>query len=361
MTNSKKRVLICPLDWGLGHAARVIPVVRELIKNGYDVILGADNHPLAILREEFPELEYIVFPGYRVQYSNRSKQILKLAFQLPGFLESIKKEYALTQELCRTHRIDIIISDNRYGIYSPEVYSILITHQLMVKSPLGRISEDLINKQLLSYIRNFNECWIPDLPGTENFSGDLSHKYPLPENARFVGILSRFNAETSLLPEKEFDIAAIISGPEKQRTTFENVLISQLGKTNSKCLIVRGLPDGQKYPETTDNITMKNNLSTPEIERVLRSSDMIICRSGYSSVMDLATTGRHAVLVPTPGQTEQEYLSEYLQQKNWFISTSQSKFSIEEMHKKYLRKTFNSFPDQQKILKEVVLSLKKNA
>ncbi|MBI4645625.1 MAG: glycosyl transferase family 28 [Bacteroidia bacterium] len=327
----RKRILIAPLDWGLGHAVRLVPVINELLENGHNILLAADKAPLQFLRMEFPQLLWIQFPGTAVKYSGSKSQIIKMLFLLPSFLLSIRREHKKLNTIIRIHNIDIVISDNRYGAWSKSAYCIILTHQLMLKMPVGmKFLEGFIHRFILHFIKNFDECWIPDFKEKPGLSGDLSHKYPLPANARFIGPLSRFNNLEKITPDINCcDILVILSGPEPQRTLLEQLLTEQLTISDLQTIVLRGKPEEEKSPEIAGNITFYNHLTTSEICKLIGNSKIVICRSGYSSIMDLiALQKKEAILIPTPGQTEQEYLAEYYKTRNFYYSETQNNFNL---------------------------------
>lgn len=325
---SKKRILICPLNWGLGHATRCIPVIRLLLEKNADVIIAADGRPLELLKKEFPQLEFIYLKGYNIRYPEKGSMILKIFFSAPKIFWGIYKEHLSVKKIVRTKKIDVIISDNRFGCWNKKIKSIFITHQLMIKS---LFAEKLIRRLNLYFIKKYDECWLPDFSETENLSGELSHKYTLPKNTFFVGPLSRFNSiiAKEVRPKQSFnEIMVIISGPEPQRTIFEKLIQEQTKQTNLKALIVCGKTELEHKKETAGNIEIVTHLKADEMQSAILNAEIIITRSGYSTVMDLATLGKKAIFIPTPGQTEQEYLAEYLMSKKIAYCVSQKQFNL---------------------------------
>ena len=185
----QKRILICPLDWGLGHATRCIPIIRLLLAKNAEIIVAADAGPLALLKQEFPQLTFIQLKGYNIQYPKSGSMKVKMLLSIPKIVNGIKEEHEALDKIIDKHKIDIVISDNRYGCWSKKIKSIFITHQLMIKAPFG---ENVLHKKVLKYIDNYDECWVPDVADSVNLSGDLTHKYTIPKNTFFVGALSRF-------------------------------------------------------------------------------------------------------------------------------------------------------------------------
>ncbi len=327
-SSEKKKILIAPLDWGLGHATRCIPVVRACLALGNDVIIASSGRSLQLLKKEFPQLIAIDVPAYDIQYQKKGSFIIKIISQLGKVFRGIKREHKLTQQIIKEHNIDLIISDNRYGIYSKNIFSIIISHQMMVKIPKFRIAEPFVYFWLQYQHRKFNAVWIPDVKNEPNISGDLSHKYKLPKHAHFIGVLTRFR-KPEIQPRIKYDVLAIISGPEPQRSIFEDLIIEQAQHTNKKYVIVSGISEKNTDIQLTENIRIISHLPGEELFQLILCSETIISRGGYSTLMDLAVLNKKCIFVPTPGQTEQEYLVEELAKKNLIIGVEQSKFNLQ--------------------------------
>ncbi|MCF8217881.1 MAG: hypothetical protein K9I29_02915 [Bacteroidales bacterium] len=333
-TLNKERVniLIAPLNWGLGHAMRCIPMIKELTGSGFNVILAADGRPYDLLHSEFPDLEMIRLPGQAITYSKNSS-FLKMLKIVPAFYRMIKKEHKMLKSLIQKHNIHAVISDNRYGLYSHKIPSIFIGHQMMIKMPVFlKWTEWFIHKLNLRFINRFTECWIPDYKDNKGLSGDLAHKYSLPENFYFIGPLSRFNKDNEVFNTEKADanseLLVILSGPEPQRTILEEKLLTQLQCVNCKATIVRGVTEQNRNYYLDSQTRIIDHADTSHLQSLIRGAKIIVCRSGYSSIMDLAATGKKAIFIPTPGQTEQEYLAEYFYQKRIFYYEFQKSFNI---------------------------------
>lgn len=315
----QKNILVCPLDWGLGHATRCVPLINQFLKEGHKVIIGGDKNPLAFLQQEFPKLKTIVIPGYEVTYDEKGSS-MKLFYESVKFFNFIKEEHRNIDQIITENKIDMIVSDNRYGLYSNKVESIIVTHQLYPKAPIG---EKILHQQIEKILSNFDEVWIPDYEGENNLSGDLSHLKAFNHSHKFIGPLSRF--ENAKEQENEFDICAIISGPEPQRTVFEKLVLEQIEKYNLKAIVVRGLPE----VNTINDKNVFNHLPTDELQKYMMKSKLVVCRTGYSSIMDLAVLEKKALLVPTLGQTEQEYLGEYHKNNEQVLVQQQKEVDLE--------------------------------
>lgn len=360
MLKNNKKIVVCPLDWGLGHAARCIPIIEELLLLGHEVIIAADKAPLTLLENTFPQLKFVQLPSYTIRYSANGSMTFKLLMQLPCILKSIKKEHQLLQAIIEEHQIELVISDNRYGCWSEKVPSIFITHQLFIQAPFGK---KWLNKINHHFIQKFNECWVPDTENEANLSGNLSHTRKLNVLPTFfIGALSRFSSK-ELSSEQKYDAFVIISGPEPQRTVFESLVAKQAKKTALKLVVVRGLPSENIIPEYlhSENIEVHNHLPTELFLEKIGQSNLVISRAGYSTIMDLAVLGKKAILVPTPGQTEQEYLAKHHVEKQHFFIQTQQEFDLEKAIKKtsnfkgiLLKNQF----DLSKFLSERIASLK---
>jgi predicted glycosyltransferase len=330
------KVLVCPLDWGLGHATRCIPIIRHLKESGAEVIIASDGPQLTLLREEFPDLEYILLPGYKMTYNRFVPIAFKVLTEVPRLFLKITRENKLLKSIIKEKDIDVVISDNRYGLWNKNVYSVLITHQVnIIVPPTLKIAGQWLHSLTHKYIRRFDECWIPDFEGKQNLSGDLSHGTNIPSNCKYIGILSRFDRSATISsPERRYEIIAIVSGPETQRTTFEEKLLAQLPVNDKSCLLIRGIPGNTKIKTLRRSLDVADHLTSDELEGILRSGPMVICRAGYSTLMDIAFSGNKAILVPTPGQTEQEYLAANLSKAGIFYTTSQKRMNLPDAFSK---------------------------
>lgn len=329
----KPNILICPLDWGIGHATRCIPIIDELIQQNVNVIIGADNQPYALLKNEFPQLQFVRFPGYKFSYPGNDKMALKMAKQSPAILSGIKSENRFLDNLIQEYKIDSVISDNRFGLYNKNIPCIFMTHQLMIKiSGNLRFLEPVLFKFNRNYIKKYNECWIPDWENGFTLSGDLSHKKSKISNVYYIGPLSRFGQNKMNLNEPQnykYDFVIVISGPEPQRTIFEKSVLEKVKTLNMQGVVVLGRPELiSTKNKIGDHITVYSHLASKELEEVIINSKTVISRPGYSSIMDIVALGKQAVFIPTPGQTEQEYLAEYYYRNGKFLRMFQHDFDL---------------------------------
>jgi hypothetical protein len=347
------KVLVCPLDWGLGHATRSIPLIKSLQQNGHQVIVGASGGGARLLGTEFPELKIFTYPGYRVRYSRSPAFFLPvMLMQMPALLMSHLREQAQLRRILAEHSPDLVISDGRYGVFTRSVPCVFITHQVFIRVP-GRFPgigflERLVLRLNLWLLGRFAEVWVPDFPGPKTLSGDLSHKPCNLSNLVYIHPLSRFGPEDGYanknshakqgqasLANSAVDILAMVSGPEPQRGLFESALMTQLSKMSGTRVLVRGLPDATAgiLPEDlsipSGQLSTFNHLPGTTLAILLRRANLVVARSGYTTVMELAGIGvKTAVLVPTPGQSEQEYLADHLEKSRTALRMDQEDLDL---------------------------------
>jgi len=321
---SGARILVAPLDWGLGHAARCVPIVHALLERGAIPILGADAGPLALLREEFPTLAQVRIPGVYVRYAKGKSQLWSMARQFPTMIQGVRAEKALFDRLRQQLRLDAVISDQRFGIRSAELPSVLITHQVF---PFTPFAQGALRRLNLRHIVRFDRCWVMDEAASPGLAGELSHGPALPSNARYIGTLSRFAPEVVPSRVTRHRIVAVISGPEPQRTLLERILTDQLHRIEGRHLLVQGLP-AQPADRQDGNVRVVSHLAGEALRQAMFGADLIVSRSGYTTLMDLAAIGLSALIIPTPGQQEQEYLGQLHLRSGRFLVQQQQDIDL---------------------------------
>lgn len=329
-TLAQKKVLIAPLDWGLGHASRCIPLIKYFNKIGCKVVLASSGEQLKMLQKEFPELETLLLKGYGINYSKHKRLFgAKILWQSPKILQRIRGENKDLIKIISDHKIELIISDNRYGLYSKKIPCIFITHQLRIKAPY-KWFENIIQKLNYRFIEKFNECWVPDFEGTKNIAGELSHPEKSPKiPLKYLGPLSRFHRQNA--KEIVYKYLFVLSGPEPQRSILEQKILRLSEKLHCKILIVRGKPGDPSEPKTGKNFTIYHHLDSEKMQQAFLQSEYIVSRSGYTTVMELLSLQKKSILIPTPGQTEQEYLADHLMQQHWCFCCKQDDDLFEQI------------------------------
>lgn len=354
-----KRVLVTPLDWGLGHATRCIPVIRLLQKYTCTVYIAGSGDSLLLLQKEFPQLTTFILPAYKPVYSSGGSMVFKMAMQLPRFVRVIRDEHHVVEEIVTRERIDIVISDNRYGCWSSIARSIFITHQSNILMPkrFGWLAP-WVRSTNHRMMRKFSQCWIPDRPGNESIAGDLisfgSFDHDIAH--RYIGPLSRFIPSGKRIIQ--YDLLCIFSGPEPQRTILENIVVQQVNSTALRTLIVRGLPGNIPAEKLDTHAEVVSFMNSEALQEAIESSSTILARSGFSTVMDLTRLGGHVIFIPTPGQTEQEYLAQRLLQKGIAYSAAQTTFDLlTALEKVKPLKGFTPQKEDNHLLEEAVTSI----
>jgi uncharacterized protein (TIGR00661 family) len=323
MSDTSKHVLVAVLDWGLGHATRSIVVINALLEKGCQVSIAGNGQSLELLKQEYPHLSFYELESYNVLYSSTRPFMFNMLSQLPKFLRAIKREHQQIEKLIDKHKFDAIISDNRYGCWSKRIQSIIITHQLNLQMPayLSWVS-GLVNYFNHRQFKRFNACWVPNFT-SNSITGILTESKNL--HVRFIGMLSRFKPQRIQVEDNL--IVGIVSGPEPQRSIFEDLLVKEMEKQNKECVIVRGMPNGDERKHS--RIKFFNHLQVTELNELIHRAGIIVSRSGYSTIMDLsALSKKQIIFIPTPGQTEQEYLAEQLNSRKVALMQKQSEFDL---------------------------------
>jgi len=324
-------ILIAPLDWGLGHATRCIPLIRYLLEKQCHVTLAGQGATEILLKSNFPQLRMLPLAGYGIEYSRSGIFLpMKILTQIPRILKSISQERAWLQKAQDDNQFDLVISDNRYGLKIKGVPSIILTHQLQIRTGAGFLFDRILRIFHYKILESFDACWVVDKKLDGNIGGYLSHPDRLPRNARYIGILSQLSSNLSGDKTLNGKILVLLSGPEPQRTLLENLILRQIGcRSKYTYWVVGGIP-GRSTPERVPSGTVYfTHRNADELAELLASCELVICRSGYSTLMDLAFLGKKALLIPTPGQSEQLYLARYLSKNKLFYSQKQSSLDLE--------------------------------
>jgi uncharacterized protein (TIGR00661 family) len=326
--NIKKRILVAPLNWGLGHATRCIPIINALIEQDFVPIIATDGIALKFLKKEFPKLLAIELPAYNIKYPKKGHRLKwKLIKDAPKIMNAINTEKKVIKTILKKHNICGIISDNRFGVFSKTIPSVYITHQLNVLSGSTTWFSSKMHQKI---IKKFDECWIPDIEGKSNLSGKLGHLKNHDLRLKYIGPLSRFN-KTDI--DKGHDLLVLLSGPEPQRTFFEEILFKKLKTFKGNILFIKGKIEADQTITKKNQFTIYNFMLTQELEKAINESKVVLSRSGYSTIMDLAKLNKKAFFIPTSGQFEQEYLAKHLTELQLCPSCNQADFKIEMLHK----------------------------
>lgn len=328
MNTRKPVVLLAPLDWGLGHTVRCIPIIKELLKQDCEVLVACNSKQRLQLNQEFSSIRYVDLQGYDIYYGkSRLHTIFNIFLQGSKILTRINREQIWLRKFMTENRVDAIVSDNRYGLFTTQIPCIFITHQLRVRSGLGRLMDNFIQNRLYRFINKFTVCWVPDWKSTVfNAGGELSHPKRLPGiPVNYIGCLSRLNKCVN--GSKTSELLIILSGPEPQRTILEAIIMEELRSFRGTGVLIRGIVDDGPVA-SFNKLTVVNYASAARLNTLICNSDIVICRAGYTSIMDILKLGKKTVLIPTPGQAEQEYLAARLHRQKRAIMATQKSFRL---------------------------------
>jgi uncharacterized protein (TIGR00661 family) len=333
----KRNILVAPLNWGLGHATRCIPIINALLENNFNPIIASDGIALDILKKEFPNLQLLKLPSYEIEYAKDGKNFKwKMFKNSPKMISAILEEKKIVKQWISEYNLSGIISDNRLGVRSKKVPSVFITHQLKV---LTGNTTWISSKLHQNIIKKFSECWVPDFKEKPNLTGKLGHLKNSNLNVKYIGPLSRL--EKIEMPKK-YDLMVLLSGPEPQRTLLEEKLILELTKFDGEMLFVRGVVEDEQKTSKAGKSVFYNFMTSNELEVAFNESETVLCRSGYTTIMDLTKLGKRAFFIPTPGQYEQEYLAKKLHKDGLYPYKSQDEFVIENLYEVDLYKGFET-------------------
>ncbi len=338
-------VLFSPLNWGLGHASRDIPIIRELLARGHDVTVASSGNALELLRKEFPECGFIEYKDYPVPYSSTRFFLPKFTAYLPIMMKALAVERRKLELILSKDKYDMIISDNRMGVYSKEIPSFFITHQLRFSVPFFLWPVEIATLYVNGYFhKKFTGVIVPDNPpGPNAISGKLSRSSFKVTNIRvfYSGILC---STKKMDLREDLDFLVIISGPEPQRTKLEEILLSRITELPGKKVVLLGSPRRNYFKQLDENTRVYSYVPTDVKVELMNRARFVISRSGYTTMMEIAELGKkHGLFIPTPGQTEQEYLSRFYRDMGWFLSRSQYRLDLVNDVERAMG--YNGFPD----------------
>ncbi len=335
----QKAVCISPIDWGLGHATRCITLIRALESLDYKIFIASEGKHETILKEAIPSATFLSLRGYRIRYSKKRALLIPvILLQLPKIIYAIANEYFWLKKIAKQYDFDLIISDNRFGFFHKNITSVFITHQLELQTPFAWSTR--LN-QIITYqfLNNYAACWVADMQPPNNLSGVLANPGKLPGTPLwYMNCLSRLLHEIKneksqhVVNESNGDkikFLGIVSGPEPQRTLLENILWRQGNEQDASFVIAAGLPNDKLYNKITSKGYLYHHLNGAALTEQILKAEYIICRGGYTTLMELIPFQKRLIFIPTPGQTEQEYLGVYWQEKKWAISFKQSEFNLQ--------------------------------
>lgn len=326
-----KNILIAPLDWGAGHTTRCIPIIDCVMKLGHRAVVAGNSAQLAIVNEAFGgQTHNIPLEGYNIKYTPLNKYAQAgLLLQMPRVLHTIKQERQWLRQAVKDHKINGVIADNRYGLHHEVVPSVIMTHQLRVLTGMGGIADKAVQRLHYRFLNRFAATWVVDAEGSCSMAGKLAHTRPMPQHAQYIGLLSRFAGDGYDYNNKAADaVLILLSGPEPQRTILSRLLWRQAVNYTGKIIFAEGSENAVTPAAIPEHISYYKRLGGPALQEALCAAKTVVCRSGYSTLMDLAATGKRAILIPTPGQTEQEYLGKTAHESGVHYTMLQDGFDL---------------------------------
>lgn len=323
------RILVCPLDWGMGHTTRCVPIIQYIRESGHAAVFAGNSWQCDYITKTFGDIETIERAGYDVHYSKHGSGFMFSLFaQIPKLLHTIRDENRWLQSVTDKYKIDGVISDNRYGLYHKAVPTVFMTHQALAQTGIWHMADNMLRRLHYRYIQRFNHCWIADVAGNPNLSGKLGHPRVIPANATYIGMLSQIKQATTT----EEHLLVLLSGPEPQRTLLSNILWQQVKSYSGRVVFIEGSNIAARA-DAPAHVTYHTRVTGAILQPLMEKARMVICRSGYSTLMDLVVLGKKAILIPTPGQTEQEYLGKHLHNEGVFLGAQQKGFNLEKVLK----------------------------
>jgi uncharacterized protein (TIGR00661 family) len=350
--SQRKKVFISPLNWGLGHATRLLPLIKYLLNKNYVVYIGASGRSRDVLKQEVKDCIFVDFPGYPIKYPKTRFFVTRfMLIILPQMLQAMRKEQLRLRILHQQHDFDVIISDNRFSLALQGVKSLLISHQLRYKLPWPLKQMEWLPEYFnFLHFKKYNKIIVPDRDDRISLSGELSHKMRyLPGNKLYyMGIITEL--EENVNDQSDIiDYLILISGPEPQRTKFEKIILNQISKLEGRVIVALGIPE-RNYKIRIGRAEVYTYLNRLKISSYMRRAKLIISRPGYTTVMEMMASGKRGLFIPTPGQIEQMYLAKYYMDNNWCYSTSQ--FDLNLINAVKVAKTYHGFPNNFSKTKE---------
>lgn len=298
------RFLVAPLDWGMGHATRCIPFIEMLQQQGAQVVVAAPDPLVKRLKLSLKGVEFISLRGYEIEYHQGIPVWMSILLQLPKIRRATQQEHQWLMKHAGPLQLSRIYSDNRYGLWHPQLPSFLITHQLQPLAPFGgSIARALIRKIMHKLMRPFTEILVPDHPGSDRLSGSLSEAFEGLPPVKYIGPLSRFHQPVNV-PVHPNATLAILSGPEPHYSQFYHAMKARATAQNHSFKAL-----GWKLPRGANPNDVFLNLSDTDFATEVAKAEKVVCSAGYSTLCDLRALGKQAEVFPTPGQTEQGYLA----------------------------------------------------
>lgn len=320
-------ILFTILNWGLGHAVRCITLIDYLSEKGHSIQIASDGIVLDFLKKEYPNMIFHKLPPYDIKYKYKFMP-LNIIEKGPRLINTLFNEHKAVNRIVKDYQIDLIINDNRLTCYSKKTPSVFITHQLTVPVP-NQILRKFTNFGHHYFMNRHDYCWIPDFEMSNNLAGRISYSTRKSPPKQYLGPLTTIKLDSG---KEDLPMLVVLSGPEPQRSILEEKVIKQAADIDQRIVLVRGSNKPRAFKSDNKNLQILDLVDRKELGPLLQRAQRIICRSGYTSLMDFYLNPKALYLIPTPGQWEQEYLAEHWFSKMGVPFCAQKNFKLKEAY-----------------------------
>ncbi|MEK6968538.1 MAG: glycosyltransferase [Nanoarchaeota archaeon] len=314
-------------NYGLGHATRMLPVIMKLIEQGEKVTIVAKGNSLLMLKNELGDASNYELMQYEVplKFSDKGFSMFETLKAGPSFISLISSQKKWLENFSAKEKIDRVIADGEIGYHLKNKKSFFVNNQLRLLpgSLLGDGTELLTDV----FSKGFEKVIVPD---DENgtLGGLLTSKTRFYDKKRlaYVGILSSIRKKNVV---RNVDYFISISGPGISKEVFTRQVMEQLHLLKGKVVVALGRPD-LKEIASKGNAKIYPYLNRKQQESFLNKAKLVISRSGYTTMMELAEIDKKAFFIPTLNHPEQEYLAKFQKNSGRFHYSKQDSFNFKE-------------------------------
>lgn len=322
-----KRILFAVHDWGLGHASRSLLLIRALVERGDSItVVSAAGDGMRLLQSELGDAcRFVSYRDIPKPFSRWPAMFyLRMSLATPWVLARMRSEHRFVEALVAREHYDCVVSDSRFGMWSANIPSYCILHSLRQIIPgRPRWMERLVERGQRDLTKGFTRILIPDIEEQQGLSGELGHDPVIDwgvDRLCYIGPLSGISRTDAPV---DIDCFFSISGIEPQRSILEKRVLAALPQLDGRIVVTLGRPAQAGSCRQSGNATVHGYLDRKAQGEMLNRARLVMTRSGYTTLMELAELGQRALLVPTPGQSEQEYLARFHHQRGHVWSTTQ--------------------------------------
>lgn len=291
-----KKILYGCLDWGNGHIARSVPLILQLQSQGNHVFfMGSPEQQTVLSRYGFTGT-FKELPPTGFRFKGDGNFVLEALRNVRIVSKAVRRDQERVSDYAQAHGIDLILSDHRYGVRCDTIPSVFITHQVELPPKTNPVARWIHRK----WMARFNSIWIMD-DEQNRLAGTLSRFVP---GSCYIGHYSRFSLTNSTTESGK--VVAVISGPEPYAEQFFNEMVKAANTSQQKWTIVCSANYAAAAGLKKGTILVNN---WKRADEAIASAEYVVSRNGYTTLMDLTVLQKKAILIPTPGQLEQQYLA----------------------------------------------------